>query len=54
MEKFENEKLLADLENSRQILLDVLRGVSEDIAARTLPGRWSILECVEHLAVSED
>src|SRR5258707_10525476 len=23
-------------------------------SARTLPGKWSILKCLEHLAVSED
>jgi hypothetical protein len=54
MEKSEKEQLIADLEGSRQDLLDSLRGVTEDVAARTLPGRWSILECVEHLVVSED
>ena len=51
----EKEKLLADLESGRQALLDVLSGVTEEMAARTpLPERWSVLQCVEHLAVSED
>jgi hypothetical protein len=54
MEKYEKEKLVADLESGRRILLDALNGVTEDAAARNLPGRWSILECVEHLVVSED
>jgi hypothetical protein len=54
MEKHEKEKLVADLESGRQTLLDALNGVTEDLAARTPPGKWSILECVEHLAVSED
>jgi len=55
MEAHEKEKLLADLKSGRQALLDVLSGVTEDVAARIPPpGKWSILECVEHLAVSED
>jgi len=54
MDKHEKEKLVADLESGRQTLMDVLKGITEDLAARTPPGRWSILECVEHLAVSED
>jgi DinB superfamily len=54
MEKYEKEKLVADLESGRQMLLDALNGVTEDVATRTLPGRWSVLECVEHLVVSED
>jgi hypothetical protein len=54
MEKYEKEKFLADLEGGRQTLLNVLNGVTEDVATRTLPGRWSVLECVEHLVVSED
>ena len=45
---------MADLESGRRVLLDTLNGVTEDVAARTPPGKWSILECVEHLAVSED
>ena len=50
MEAREKEKLLADLESGRQALLDILRGVTEDVAERIpAPGRWSILECVEHL-----
>jgi hypothetical protein len=55
MEAHEKQKLLADLESGRQALLDVLSGMTEDFAGRTpAHGRWSVLECVEHLAVSED
>src|SRR5712692_7994446 len=55
MEAHEREKLLTDLENGRKALLNALSGVTEDVAARTpAPGKWSALECVEHLAVSED
>ena len=51
----EKGKLLADLERGKQALLDCLAGLTEQAAARKLaPGKWSILECVEHLAISED
>jgi len=51
----EKQKLLSDLDNGRQALLDSLKDVSEEQAAWVpAPGRWSVLECVEHLAVSED
>ena len=36
-------------------MLDVLNGVTEDTAARhPAPGRWSILDCVEHVIFAED
>ena len=55
MEAHEKETTLADLENSGNALLDVLNGVTEEVAARPpAPGKWSVLECVEHLAISED
>ena len=51
----ERERALASLESSKQALLAVLEGVTE-AQAHWRPGgeRWSILEYVEHLAVSED
>jgi hypothetical protein len=52
----ESEKLalLQDLQSGRDALRDALAGVDEHLAAlKPGPGRWSILECVEHLAVSE-
>jgi len=55
MNPHEKQKLLADLANGRQALLDSLKDVNEDLVARApAPERWSMLECVEHLAVSED
>jgi len=55
MQPREKRRLLADLEAGRQVLLAVLANVSEDLATRAPgPGKWSILECIEHLAVSED
>ena len=55
MERHEKERILADLESGRKALLDALTGVTEEVAAgHPAPGKWSVLECVEHLAVSED
>jgi hypothetical protein len=55
VEKHEKERILADLESGRNVLLEALSGVTEDTAAVSpAPGKWSILECVEHLAVSEE
>jgi hypothetical protein len=51
----ERETALALLARSRTALLNAVDGVTED-QARWKPGpeRWSILEYVEHLAVSDD
>src|SRR5271155_3433984 len=51
----EREKALGLLARSRQTLLDAVEGVSDN-QARWKPAadRWSILEYVEHLAVSDD
>lgn len=55
MSPHEKQKLLADLHQGRTLFLDALRDVSEDLTARPpAPGSWSVLECVEHIAVSED
>jgi DinB superfamily len=55
MTREERERLLADLESGRQAVVDVLRGVTEAQASlRPAADRWSILECVEHLALAED
>lgn len=55
MDPHEKEILLADLESGDKVLMDALRDVTEDLAARSpAPGRWSVLESVEHLAVSEE
>jgi hypothetical protein len=51
----EREKALGLLNRSRQTLLDAVDGVTEDEARwKPEPDRWSILEYVEHLAVSDD
>jgi hypothetical protein len=47
--------ILNELASGRDALLEAARGVPEDLAAtRPAAGRWSIIECVEHVAVSED
>jgi hypothetical protein len=55
MDSPEKAQLLADLEASRSALTAALSGVSEDLASRApSPEKWSILQCVEHLAVVEE
>jgi hypothetical protein len=51
----EREKALGLLNRSRKTLLDAVQGVTEN-QARWKPAtdRWSVLEYVEHLAVSDD
>lgn len=51
----ERESALKRLTRTRQDLLDAVEGVSETQARwKPAPDRWSILEYVEHLAVSDD
>lgn len=51
----EREKAIALLVRGRQALLDAVEGVTNQQALwKPAPGRWSILEYVEHLAVSDD
>ena len=55
MQDQEKQNLLTNLETGHRLLLYVLTGVTEDLARRApAPGRWSVLECVEHVVVSED
>jgi hypothetical protein len=51
----ERQKALDLLIRSRQALLEAVEGVTEQQARwKPAPERWSILEYVEHLAVSDD
>lgn len=51
----QNSSLSTLLEDERQHLLEALGGLSTDNAAAKLaPDRWSVLECVEHLAIIEE
>jgi uncharacterized damage-inducible protein DinB len=55
MQPFEKQELLNSMAAGRQALLDALDGITEDEAARApAEGRWSVLECVEHVALVED
>ncbi|MGB6689470.1 MAG: DinB family protein [Terracidiphilus sp.] len=51
----EKRQMLALLDESRGALLKSLEDVTPEAALRApAPGKWTILDCVEHLAVSED
>src|SRR5690349_8618835 len=51
----ERETALGLLARSRQTLLDAVEHVTDNQARwKPAPDRWSILEYVEHLAVSDD
>ncbi|MGO9260794.1 MAG: DinB family protein [Bryobacteraceae bacterium] len=55
MDPAEKRKMLDDLERGSQALRDAVLGVSEEQAAlRPGPDRWSVLDCVEHLAAVEE
>jgi hypothetical protein len=55
MDEQERASLLNQLDQGRADLLRTLQGVTEEMAARSpTPQRWSILQCVEHLAISEE
>jgi hypothetical protein len=55
MRASERQELLDLLAEGRQTLLDALDGLTEEQAARAPgEGRWSALECVEHIALVED
>ena len=46
--------LAATLRDGRQYVLDSVHGVSEEQARRApAPGRWSVLDCLEHLTFVE-
>jgi DinB superfamily len=51
----EGHEILHLLDVGRDALAVALEGVDEDLAKRRPePERWSVLECVEHLAVAEE
>src|SRR4051812_5652886 len=54
MNPTERLELLEDLRSGKMAIAAALAGVSEEIARRK-PGdeRWSILECMEHVALAE-
>ncbi len=49
------DRQIRSLNDRRNALLDELESLSpEDLARRPGPGKWSILEIVEHLVISEE
>ena len=55
MDKQEQIEILKALRCGQRAFLDALNGITEDLAAkRPRPERWSVLECVGHVALSED
>lgn len=51
----ERDKAVAELEGSRQMFLDATKGLSPaQWNFKSAPDRWSIAECAEHIALSED
>jgi hypothetical protein len=55
MQASEKQELLTLLADSRQIFVDAVEGVSEEEAARApAEGRWSVRECIEHVAMVEE
>jgi len=51
----EKVEMLQSLRSGQAALLEALEGVAEDISRRGPgPGKWSLLECMEHVAVAEE
>jgi hypothetical protein len=51
----DRDKAVAELEGSRQMFLDATKGLSAaQWNFKAGPDRWSIAECAEHIALSED
>jgi hypothetical protein len=51
----ERDRAVAELESSRKALLDTVANLSAaQWTFKPAPDRWSIVECVEHVALAED
>src|SRR5438128_9091601 len=51
----DRDKAVAELEGSRQAFLDATKGLSPaQWNFKAGPDRWSIAECAEHIALSEE
>src|SRR5271157_3154453 len=51
----EKQEILTRLDEGRKALSEALAGVDEHMAVwKQMPATWSILECVEHVVVSEE
>jgi uncharacterized damage-inducible protein DinB len=54
MTSAERETILKNLADSRERLLGAVQGLSrEQLHYRPAPGRWTVAECVEHIATVE-
>jgi hypothetical protein len=55
MTEHDSLSILDSLQSGPGVLLDALRGVTSELAVRVPdPGKWSVLQCVEHMALSEE
>lgn len=55
MEESDRQRDLRLLAEGRVAVLDAVRGITEeDAARRPAEGCWSVLECIEHICVTED
>ena len=55
MTKGERERAMSELHASRKLLLDATTGLSKaQWEWKPAPGRWSVADVVEHLALTED
>ncbi|HTB98604.1 MAG TPA: DinB family protein [Terracidiphilus sp.] len=55
MDPSEKRELLEFLRSGRHALTEALSGVDDNLAAQKPPtGGWSILDCVEHITVTEE
>ncbi len=55
LDRSERERATVELEASRRLLRDAVAGLDEaQMRFQPAPGRWSIAECVEHIALTED
>jgi hypothetical protein len=51
----ERDRAIAEFEGSRQAFLDATKGLSpEQWKFKSAPDRWSVAECAEHIALSEN
>ena len=51
----ERERAITELGSSRKLLLDTIAGLSENQwRFKPASDRWSVAECVEHIALTED
>ena len=55
MEANEKAEILRALERGQEAFLDTLSAITGDLATKSPgAGRWSVLECAEHVAISEE